>query len=279
MFLTFDLDRVLIQNPFALGVFPEVRRRLRPYVDRSMTGGTDPDLWIMRRIVGAAEDRARAGDYVGSYDWDAIVQGVAEELGCPERLDIEAMVHSYCRLPYIAAYGDVVPALETLRERADSLWWISNGFARYQLPVVEALGLEGYFDGYFAPELHGAVKPQTELFRAAIAEAGQPPAAGVHVGDRFTDDVAGPKRAGMRAVLIERHLPESLRHVPPLDLPRLGVFREWAAYQARREGVADLFGIDVEEECVPDAVITSLEQLPSVLEALADEPQYPRRKN
>ena len=148
MFLTFDLDRVLIQNPFALGVFPEVRRRLRPYVDRSMTGGTDPDLWIMRRIVGAAEDRARAGDYVGSYDWDAIVQGVAEELGCPERLDIEAMVHSYCRLPYIAAYGDVVPALETLRERADSLWWISNGFARYQLPVVEALGLEGYFDGY-----------------------------------------------------------------------------------------------------------------------------------
>ena len=204
MFLTFDLDRVLIQNPFALGVFPEVRRRLRPYVDRSMTGGTDPDLWIMRRIVGAAEDRARAGDYVGSYDWDAIVQGVAEELGCPERLDIEAMVHSYCRLPYIAVYGDVVPALETLRERADSLWWISNGFARYQLPVVEALGLEGYFDGYFAPELHGAVKPQTELFRAAIAEAGQPPAAGVHVGDRFTDDVAGPKRAGMPARRLDR---------------------------------------------------------------------------
>lgn len=270
MFLTFDLDRVLMQNPFGLGVFPEVRRRFRPYVDADKTGGTDPDLWITRRIVNAAQDRARAGDYVGSYDWDGIINDFAKELSYPEPLDIADMVRSFCRSPYIASYSDVVPALQLLRPRVGSMWWISNGFAKYQVPVVEALGLQRYFDGYFAPETHGAIKPQAEIFQAAIAAAGELPGAGVHVGDRLTDDVAGPKRAGMYAVLLERELPQSLRSIPPLELPRLDVFRDYAVYQARREGVADIFGIDVEQECIPDAVITSLEQLPQVLAAFDD---------
>lgn len=270
VFLTFDLDRVLMQNPFGLGVFPEVRRRLRPYVDSVETKGTDPDRWLMRRIINEAEARAAAGDYVGAYDWDAIINDMAHELGYPEHLDIEGMVRGYCRPEYIAAYPDVAPALEIVRQRVRSMWWISNGFAKYQTPVVEALGLSKYFDGYFAPELHGAIKPQVQLFEAAIEAAGLPPEKGVHIGDRLTDDVAGPKRAGMTAILLERHLPQSLRSVPPLELPRLDVFREYAAYEARREGVAEIFGIDVEKECVPDAVITSLEQLPQVLAELQD---------
>jgi FMN phosphatase YigB (HAD superfamily) len=270
VFLTFDLDRVLIQNPFRLGVFPEVRRRLRPFLDSRKSGRTDPDLWLTRRIMDAARARALGGDYIGLYDWDRVINDVAQELSYPERLDIEGMVRGYCRPPYIAVYPDVTPVLELLRQRVTGMWWISNGFSCYQIPVVNALGLDQYFDGFFAPDLQGLIKPQPEIFRAAIDAAAEPSKAGVHIGDRLTDDVAGSKRAGMSAVLLERHLPQSLRTVPPLELPRLDVFRDYAVYQARQEGVADLFDIDIERECIPDAVITSLEQLPQVLDAFMD---------
>ena len=268
MCVTFDLDRGQRQAPGKRGVEPEVCRRLRPFVSREQTGRADPDSWIVKRILDVAQARAFGGDYVGLYDWDGIINDVAQELSYPERLDIEGMVRGYCRPPYIAAYPDAAAALELLRQRVTGMWWISNGYSRYQIPVVEALGLDQYFDGFFAPDLQGLIKPQPEIFRAAIEAAGQPPEAGVHFGDRQTDDVAGSKRAGMSAVLLERHLPQSLRIVSPLELPRLDVFRDYAVYQARQEGVADIFNIDVETECIPDAVITSLEQLPEVLDAL-----------
>jgi len=269
LFLTFDLDRVLIQNPFLLGVMPTVRRRLRPYVDPAATGGAHPDLWIAQRISSKSKARMLAGDYTGAYDWDEIINELAKELAFPDHLDIAGLVRSFCRPEYIAAYPDVVPALDLARRRAKCVWWISNGYARYQQPVMEALGLDRFFDGHFAPDRNHLVKPQPELFAAAARASGLPPEDGVHVGDRLTDDVAGAKRAGMRAVLLERHLPEPFRNTPPLELPKLDAFREYAAFVARGEGVAEVFGIDVEKECVPDAVITSLEQLPAVLDELA----------
>lgn len=270
MFLTFDLDRVLIQNPFELGVFPAIRQRLRPYVHPNMTQGVHPDLWLTQRIVAQSDARTRAGDWVGAYDWDSIINGVAKELGYPKRLDVEELVRFYCRPGYIASYPDVAPMLDHLRSTVDSMWWISNGFARYQKPVVEALGLQQYFDGYFAPDLCGAVKPQAQLFGAAVHASGQSPGDGVHVGDRFTDDVAGSRRAGMYAVLIERDLPQSFRDISPLELPKLETFRQYAVYQARREGLVELHHLDVERDCIPDAVITSLDQLPQVLSGLVD---------
>jgi len=75
-------------------------------------------------------------------------------------------------------------------------------------------------------------KPHPEAFRAAMAAVGvTDPAACVFVGDRPYDDVYGAKQAGMRAVLI-----------PNSDVP---------AYA----------------DAEPDAVITSLADLPPLIEA------------
>lgn len=295
MFLTLDLDKVLIQNPFGLGVFPAICRLLRsaPNVTSyAPADGTErPEDTIMRLIRAKSERRTREGDWVGAYDWDAIVGEVCSDLGTCVQIDVGYLVRRYCRPGYIAVYHDAIRFLDSVLSdrhgaatsngsrgrppswstdaegkgiRPSSIWWISNGFACYQLPVLKALCLERYFSGYFAPDTHGVVKPHAAIFEAAVHAAGEPASHGVHVGDHLTHDIAGARRAGMVAVWLDRCLPPVFHDSEPWDIPGSRLFRRYAEQRARSTYQAPWYGV-TDDEVIPDAVISSLDQLPAVL--------------
>ena len=76
--ISFDLDGVLQQNPFRLGVFPHVCRALAPFIGAEEP---EPETAVRRLILGEAKRRLLDGRHVEAYDWDDIVARVANALG------------------------------------------------------------------------------------------------------------------------------------------------------------------------------------------------------
>jgi putative hydrolase of the HAD superfamily len=100
-------------------------------------------------------------------------------------------------------FDDVRPALDELAARGVKLGVVSN----FEPWLEEILALQGIADRFAAVAISGALgvaKPDPEIFKAALAEAGADPAATVHVGDQLVNDVAAARAVGITPVLIDR---------------------------------------------------------------------------
>ena len=131
------------------------------------------------------------------------------------------------------AFDDAAPALEALGARR--LGVLSNADDAFLLPVIRRHGWR--FEPVVSSEGAKAYKPDARIFAAYCALVGVGPGEVLYVGDSPYDDVHGAKESGMRAVWVRREQQTPGRTPPPPDV-RL------------RE---------------PDAVITSLAQLPALL--------------
>ena len=98
---------------------------------------------------------------------------------------------------------------------------------------VDFIGIGHWFDFVVSAERAGAAKPEPRIFEAALECAGVDAGRVVHVGDDPENDVRGAARAGMRTVWVN---------------PRLAPWPGGAA---------------------PDAVVSSVGELPEALERLA----------
>ena len=63
----------------------------------------------------------------------------------------------------------------------------------------------------------GISKPNPDIFRFALADAGVNPTEAVHVGDIYEADVLGARRAGMKGVLIDRDGSQGGRDCPTIS--------------------------------------------------------------
>jgi FMN hydrolase / 5-amino-6-(5-phospho-D-ribitylamino)uracil phosphatase len=127
-----------------------------------------------------------------------------------------------------ALFPDTVPGLDALRAEY-RLGLLSNGS---RLP--ETVGLSGYFETVVFAQDHRVAKPDKGIFEVVERELRVGPDVCVLVGDHPVNDVAGAHGAGWRAVWIDRDGAASF----PDDGPP------------------------------PDAVVTSLTELPDVLHRL-----------
>jgi 2-haloalkanoic acid dehalogenase type II len=225
----------------------------------AVTFDLDDTLWDNRPVLEAAEGRVQAWlerhhpRLAARFDREALrgrrhqlaqerpelahdltalriasLRQAAAEVGCDPALAEAAFEVFIVERNRITLYADVLPVLSRLAGRY-TLAALTNGNAD-----VQRIGIAHLFDFALTAADVGASKPDPALFHAARRRAGLPADAMVHVGDDMTRDVAGAKAAGWRAVLIDRGV------AAPSD-PRP----------------------DVE----PDAVITTLAELPGVLAA------------
>ncbi len=129
---------------------------------------------------------------------------------------------------------EVPDLLSYLRERGIRIGVLSNTMwpRSWHEDVFHRDGVLELIDGAVYTSEIAWTKPHPEAFRAAMTAIGvTDPAGCVFVGDRPFDDVHGAKSAGMRAVL-----------VPNSDVPAF-------------------------DGAIPDAIIGSLAELPSVIES------------
>ncbi len=204
MLLTFDLDGVVMKNPFSTGVFPAVTGLIG-----QATGLSHGE--IMKLIIGEAKSRMGLGNMVAAYDWDDIVNLVAGRLGYNESIDVAALVRKYCTPEHIYAYPEVPETLKRLSTEIYPLVVLTNGFRKYQLPVLEALGVADFFDAIYTPEVNGKAKPEREFF---LEPRERYPGRHLHVGDMIIHDIWGANEAGATSIWIYHDLPDSVARLP-----------------------------------------------------------------
>jgi FMN hydrolase / 5-amino-6-(5-phospho-D-ribitylamino)uracil phosphatase len=122
----------------------------------------------------------------------------ADEFGYAECMVEEAFDVFIQARNRVELYEDVLPALETLKERY-RLFTASNGNAD-----LTQIGLAHYFERSVAARDVGALKPDPAIFHKAIEGTGLAPEEVVYVGDDPLLDVVGSRSAGMHPVWIDR---------------------------------------------------------------------------
>ena len=103
-----------------------------------------------------------------------------------------------------ALYEDVIPALNALQSGGYVVGVITN-MSQLGQDVAERMGFRDSVDFTLSSMDVGASKPDPQMFRAALEQAGVEAAAAVHVGDQIETDIEGARRAGINPILIDRH--------------------------------------------------------------------------
>ena len=99
------------------------------------------------------------------------------------------------------------PLLEALRKRF-TLGIISNFYGNLEI-ICEELGIRDYFRCIVDSNREGVIKPDPEIFQAALDRIGVAPPQALFVGDNVFRDMEGAKKMGMPHVWLagefERH--------------------------------------------------------------------------
>lgn len=249
--ITLDLDGTLMQNPFGAWVFPEVAST----VSRKL--GREHD--IVAELIAEHEKRMALRQWVAAYDWDDMLSVRCAALGVQPGVDIEALVRKHCVPPKVHLLEQGIPeTLRKLRGEGFALAVVTNGFYKYQAPVMEVLGILELFEAIITPERAGTGKPDPAIFQHLPGEVL------AHVGDRLDQDVHPANQMKIVSVLIERKMPEAAKGISPYMRVRDQRVRELCTEKGRREcqnnGLQEL-----PEQFVPRAIIHSLTELPMVL--------------
>ena len=209
-------------------VVKEVRRRVfQEYLDRQKVPGIPATLAV---------------------DWDDILDTVAARLGV--RLEARALeiANSHAGPPYSAMLDDAGQVLQSLANPQRAIVVATRGLRKYQLPVLDALGLTPLFTDILTPDVNHALKQDLAFYghwpRSTRLQ--------ISVGDQYEDDVAAPSRFGFKTIWKLNAPDGDLARADPFDRP------------AR-------FNYSSQQTTRPDAIIFSLHELLQVVKYLEQQ--------
>ncbi|GED71386.1 hypothetical protein BRE01_50880 [Brevibacillus reuszeri] len=196
--VTFDLDGTLMQNPFGVWVFPEIAA--------VVSGKLGWTCDVIAEMVAEHERRMEQGRYVEAYDWDDILGMQCKQLGVTESFEIEPLLRKHAVSPKIHLLEPgILKVLRAIKDSGFALAVVTNGFYKFQAPVMEALGLLDFFDEVLTPERAGTGKPDPKILDMLPGDVV------AHVGDRLDHDVRMANLRNVTSVFIDRKLPDELR--------------------------------------------------------------------
>lgn len=212
--VTFDCAETLVRVRWQPGSFAlDCARAVGLQVDEGPARETYERLlgsrWTHYQKVNETRDHELCRAF-----WRELTEDWLAKLGAPDTALEPIMVVADELLygpsgSYFEPFEDVAEALDDLRYRGVEAAVISNW--DYSLHrVLESLGMRERFRVVLASLEEGVEKPETRLFEIALERLGFAPEETLHVGDNPVDDVEGARRAGMRAVLLDRALGESV---------------------------------------------------------------------
>jgi putative hydrolase of the HAD superfamily len=207
--LFFDLDGTLMVNPFGGAVWPRVMADLQ-----AQTGQAADDLYTLIEAEYDSRQADLLSDPIHAMDWDDITRTVAARLGAELRYDLVALVEQYAA-SHAAVLDDGLELLPHLQSPERALVVATKGLARYQQPVLDALGLTPHFSAILTPDVHHGLKRDRAFF-------GDWPGQGrtaIMIGDRYDDDVLYPSGHGLRSIWkpAQDQVPKSLHTLDPFE--------------------------------------------------------------
>lgn len=117
---------------------------------------------------------------------------------------ILGLLGNMLKLDYnLVLYDDVMPTLTDLKNRNLILGLISNVDSDIT-PLLNKLGVKPLLQVVVTSQDADANKPQPEIFRKALRQAGMQASEAIYVGDQYQVDVVGAGKAGMKGVLLDR---------------------------------------------------------------------------
>ena len=122
-------------------------------------------------------------------------------------------------------FDEVEAALTDLKSRGLILGLISN-VEQDMNDTLARLKLDSWLDLIVTSQDAGAGKPQPQIFREALRQAGVQPEEALYVGDQYRVDVLGARGAGIRGILIDR----SDYHRDITDCPKIRNLLELTGY-------------------------------------------------
>lgn len=157
-------------------------------------------------------------------EWD--VPMVARELCAKLGLDVdEKLIDGFFDAYYekvaeqLYVYDDTVATLSRLKNSYPMIGLVSNTIfpERVHRLELDRFGLAGYLNfGLFSSTI-GIRKPHADIFLSAINQAGCAPSECVYIGDRYLEDIEGPKALGMAAILKVKEGREYPEEMPLAD--------------------------------------------------------------
>lgn len=254
--ITFDLDETVMQNPFKKWVFPEIVRIFEAHLEDHQD--------ILALIVEEHLRRMRDEKFLEAYDWDEIVHALIQELGVDAEIDVTALVKKHAVKPKVYVLEEtMLDSLQCIKQHGYQLAAATNGYFKYQYPVLKELQLHTMFDEVIASDTSGFAKPDPMILQA-LQKKGKVVA---HVGDRIDHDIVMANQLEITSVLIRKNLPEEVKGLPIDERSIHSVFRAFCEEKWQQENRLrnDPFDAIL---CLPDIVVDSIEELAENLDKL-----------
>jgi len=232
-----DLDGTIMRGPFWTAVFPIL------FAELARKTGLEASE-IRRRVIQENLDRQADPNCpaVRAMDWDDIFDTVASRSGVTLEAQAVEIAHAHASPPHVAVLDGAVEAFRELASPPRAIVVATKGLRKYQLPVLDALGLTPLFNDILTPDVHHALKKDLAFYGAWPQAARLK----ISVGDHYEDDVVAPRRFGFKTVWKVNAPDDRWQGVEPLDRPARFDYAEGQTIR-------------------PDAIIFSLCELPQVV--------------
>ncbi|KDQ28059.1 hypothetical protein PLEOSDRAFT_50883 [Pleurotus ostreatus PC15] len=178
------------------------------------------------QIALRAVQKERASYKGGNNAWwgEVIKRTALGAGGDPDKVEnslpkiVPSLLRKFSSSGGYVAFGDAISTCEGFEDRKLKIAILSNTDSRIRkdpsplnnYQVIDALGIKRYVDWTGLSAEMKTEKPNAEMFTRAIARmsrfADQPLELSecLHIGDELENDYHGPKRVGMRALLLRR---------------------------------------------------------------------------
>lgn len=250
VFLFFDIDSTLVENHFSRKALGELLEQIATHSQKNIRD-LGHELWLEN-----SRRQKEDPDNPLTMDWDDILETLAQRYGVTLNSKGIDLWQQYAHADAVEVLDNASQVLQTLKQSGYRLIIATKGLKKYQDPVLRVAGLDHYFDDMLTPDLTGYLKTTPAYFDKYL-----PRPQGhvyIHIGDHYYDDVMTAKRNGFYSVL----------RAPISELAQYNAFErpQHILQYATKISTFPKDGTDI----IPDAVVLSLEELPSVVAELVE---------
>lgn len=177
-----------------------------------------------RRSGAFAAAHAPVSEIEAERHWRRVFAALLEAVGVADVTLVDPLCDGFADPAAYALFDDVPDTLARLRASGLRLGVVSNCEAFLDAVLVR-FGVHEAFDCIVISTVVGIAKPDTAIYRLALAKIGTSPHRALHVGDSPVDDVEAARAVGMHAVLLDRQG----RHRTALRDPCIGSLQDLPA--------------------------------------------------